>query len=181
MAKDLAQKAAFQRQLGLFYAAWTSTEFMLDYAIGLLLKTPPQQTHLLTSAMEYGRKIRLLVHGLKESDHRNKSTIISCLNYFSGESKRNVFAHSFLISSANAVVFVERGHSTPYHVKAHSFTLDAFTTHVRTFIERSRQFREALDIDVTSQDFRALRAAALSLIRSDSRSHSSGTHPNSKT
>jgi len=98
MATDLAQTPEFQQQLGLFYAAWSSTELMMDYAIGKLLHLRPHQTHLLTSGMDFGRKLRLLLHGYKRGRHKRKNVIIGCLNYFWSE-KRNIFAHSFMITS----------------------------------------------------------------------------------
>ena len=78
--------------------SFADSHTMMDYAIGKLLHLRPHQTHLLTSGMDFGRKLRLLLHGYKRGRHKRKNVIIGCLNYFWSE-KRNIFAHSFMITS----------------------------------------------------------------------------------
>ena len=78
------------------------------------------------------------------------------------------------------MIFIERSASSPYYVKEHPYTQIEFAARVSAFIEKGREFREALGIDVTSQDFRKFRAAALSLIDKDSKSHKPGKQLPSK-
>ncbi len=80
------------------------------------------------------------------------------LNKIQNESKRNVFAHSFLRSTKTTVTFVERTWEGDYKARTHVFTLDEFSDHVRRFQTAARAFAKALQID--DRDFQAFCFAA---------------------
>jgi hypothetical protein len=106
--RNLSQTPIFQRELGRFFGAWTSAEATIDFSIGKLLKITHEESHLITATLEFGRKITLLRSLVSRHRSKNKETIIKCLNTLQNESKRNVFAHSYIGSTKTVVTFIER-------------------------------------------------------------------------
>jgi len=119
--------------LGYFHSMWASLELVLCYGIGKFLKMPDEQCHVVTSGMEFGRKITLLRNVVYRSDDPQKQQIIGVLGKIQNESKRNVFAHSFITSDNNTVTFVERSRGGDYKVTRHEFSLAEFYGHVESF------------------------------------------------
>jgi hypothetical protein len=104
--------------------------------------------------MEFSRKVALLRALVNKSTHKNKASIVGSLNKMQNESKRNVFAHSFLRSDHRTVTFVERTWEGAYKTKKHKFTLAEFQSHVLAFQKAARAFSSALQIDAKDfQDF----------------------------
>jgi hypothetical protein len=157
----LQRDRQFNLMLGMFYSAWTSTDMTIDYAIGRFLEISRKQTHVLTSGMMYGTKIRLLKELVKDSDHENKAEITYALNSLQNESKRNVFAHSYIVGDPNSITFVERTSGGPYSVRTHKFTLIQWNSHVTHFVTISKRLWDALEISPE-----ALEAFALAMVRS---------------
>lgn len=136
----------FLRTYGMFQGAFASAELTIDFAIGKFLKIANRETHLLTSGMEHGRKIRLLAGIVKGSGYKNESTILGALHKIQNESLRNVFAHSYMISTRTTVIFIERHAGGSYRVKKHEFTLPKFTYHVSQFITASNALWKVLEV-----------------------------------
>jgi hypothetical protein len=79
----------------LFQGAWASLELTTDYAIWNFFNVTPEQAHLITSGMMFGRKARLLADLIGRSDHRDKAEILGSFNEVR-TGKRDVFAHSYV-------------------------------------------------------------------------------------
>lgn len=150
----LASRKEFSSYLGLFYVVWSTAEIETSYALGQFLSLPHAETHLVTARMEFSRKVALLRALVTKSTHKNKAAVVGALNKMQNESKRNVFAHSFIRSTHTTVTFVERTWEGTYKTKKHKFTLDEFQSHVLTFQKAARAFGSALQIDAGDfQDF----------------------------
>jgi hypothetical protein len=143
--KDTLQaNDTFLHFLGMFYAAWTSIDMTIDYALGRFLNLPHSEALLLTSGMQFGPKIRLLYEIIRGSDNSNKSALLGALNKLRNESKRNVFAHSYLLSSKTEVMFLERTSGGDFQIKPHIYTLDQWVTHVKAFGDAGSELWTAL-------------------------------------
>ena len=81
---------AFYECFGGFYATWQSVEITMDWTIGQFLGVSYEDTHLITTGMQFGRKAMLLRALVNRSDRKNKGGIIECLSFFVEQSKRNV-------------------------------------------------------------------------------------------
>jgi hypothetical protein len=132
-SKYVALNHAFLAFFGMFHAMWAGVELGLCYGIAKFLKIPPEEAHVLTSGMEFGRKITLLRNVVYRSDDPDKGKITGLLGKIQNESKRNVFAHSFIFSDAKSVTFIERSRGGDYKVMRHEFTLEDFVDHVENF------------------------------------------------
>jgi hypothetical protein len=159
----LVGKPEFQQLLGQFQVRWAALELTTDYAIWKFLKTTPEQTHLITSGMMFGRKARLLADLIGRSDHTNKAAIQGVFNKLRGGNKRDVFAHSYQHSTETTVTFVDRSSGGEYRATEHTFTLAEFKAHVDWITSASREFLVALGAD--SAEFVAFANASLSLER----------------
>jgi hypothetical protein len=143
---DLIFSTDFLKLFGAFHAIWAKTDSTVDCLIGKILKINSHQTHIITSGLEFGRKARLLIELLKVSDHKNKSKLIGFLNKLRNVPKRNVFAHSYILSSRDFVTFIERSGGSDYVVKSHKYTLKEFLEHVHRFAELNLNFGLAANI-----------------------------------
>src|SRR5215813_7771921 len=81
--------------LGMFHGMGNTRDAVVDYALGAFLKTSPEDTHILTAGMEFGKKSRLLIELIKRSDHKKKATLISSLSKIQA-AQRDQIAHSYL-------------------------------------------------------------------------------------
>ena len=144
--KLLAADQRFSLFLGQFYQLWSGVEMLSSLAVGILLNIPDEETHLLTARMEFSRKAGLIRELLQRRTNPKKSEIKSALNKLQNESKRNVFAHSIILSSEHSVTFLERGWQQDYISSKHKFTLVEFTEHVHVFSKAVTDLMEALDI-----------------------------------
>jgi hypothetical protein len=150
MAGPLITDPRFLLFLGSFYASWTAADMTLDFAIGRFMDLPADTTQMLTAGMQYGNKIRILREVIRKGEHKNKAKLLTALNKMQNESKRNVFAHSYLIGSSgpaeffDKVSFVERPPGGEYIVREHEFTLEEWKDHCVDFAEASKDFWDAL-------------------------------------
>ena len=142
--KRLAVGRDFITLTGLFYQAWSACELAIDMAIGQFLKIEPFQTHVLTSGMEFGRKARLLHELVKRSDHKQQGDIMRALNFLRNNALRNVFAHSYTLTTEETVTFLERPPGGQYKVRKHQFTLETYRVHVKETVQAGSDFEEAL-------------------------------------
>jgi hypothetical protein len=136
----------FTLRLGIFHAAWVSIDMTIDFAIGKFLNLAHEDAQILTSGMMYGTKIRILKSLVRKSAHKNKAQIIGSLNKLQNESKRNVFAHSYMASDAVSVTFLERSSGGNYLVTKHRFTKIQWNSHVTNFTLVGKEFWDALDV-----------------------------------
>jgi hypothetical protein len=156
----------FTTWFGTFHGLWLSTELTVDYTICKLLKIPHEEAHLLTAGMEVGRKLRLLEGLLKRSDYKNKDVIIGALRKLQNETKRNVFAHSYLMSDEKTVTFVHRSSGQKYTAEKFVFTMPEFKEHMVSFAQHAQTFWDALEMDKHRADLEAFGAAAMSAANS---------------
>jgi hypothetical protein len=165
----------FNLWFGRFHGAWLSADLTVDYMIGRLLKLRHEQTHRLLAGMETGRKMRILYGLLRDCDLKHRAKALQCLGKLQNESKRNIFAHSFLWSDEHAVTFVNRAGGQKYSAEKHRFTMIRFRMHVAEFLSVGRDFYESLEIDMA--DIQAFGEAAISAASS---SKTSPTPPKAK-
>ena len=145
--RALSHSPKFIKALGAFYMVWQTAELLCDYAIAEFLDIPDEETHLLTAGLEFGRKFRFLGGLVKRSDHPRKSEIIGVLNSLQNKSKRNAFAHSYIIESTDSRVhFLERNAGGVYKPKTHSYTINEFEQHVSMFINYVKELRSLLAV-----------------------------------
>jgi hypothetical protein len=145
--KAFAHHPRFYSHLGWFYAAWTSLDLTIDYAIHKCLKISPEQTHQLVSGMEFGKKVALLRSLLNKSDYENGPQLKGFLTKFTKESLRNVFTHSFIASDHDYVSFVHRtSFQGEYSCTVYKFDPDGFVTHVKKFVQLASDFEKALGL-----------------------------------
>ena len=159
MHRDYSTSQDFHNSLGRFYQVWIAAEFSIDLAIGKFLKISDEQAQQLTATMEFGRKVVFLKALISKSGHKRKDTLNKALNAILNDSKRNIFAHSFLMSTPTSIHFVERSPHGGFTVKVHDFTPATFEQHVSDFVQHAKDFEIALGY---SRDvFEAFGQAAL--------------------
>jgi hypothetical protein len=146
------------KQLGKFHGAWASIDLCLSYGIGKFLKITHEEAHVLTAGMEFGRKATLLRNLVYRSDHPNRAAIIGAVAKLQNEAKRNVFAHSFMVSTPDTVTFVDRSRGGDYSVTTHAYTLPEWTVHVESVAEMGEALYQALG--AIDEDFRDFGEAA---------------------
>ena len=137
---------AFLYHYGMYHGILGSLELVLCYAITELLKVSPETGHVVTSGMELGRKLTLLRNVAYRSDHPQKRRIMSVAGTIQNESKRNVFAHSYITSEKDTVTFVERSRGGDYRVVKHIYTLKEFVAHVQNFVKCASELETLLGI-----------------------------------
>jgi hypothetical protein len=135
----------FAYSLGHFHIAWAGADGLIDFAIGQCLRLSAEETHILTSGRDFGRKVRLLEALLKRGNHKQKSALIGNLRIIS-KSKRNILAHSAILSSDKTVTFLLRDTSGDYKATPHVFTNAAFIKLVRELLDAASAFQAALAV-----------------------------------
>src|SRR5437764_795292 len=78
--EPLVVSGDFLYGLGTFYAGWTFVELLVTWALGKFLSLPHEETHILTSGMEFGKAANLLRQIVGRSDHENRSAILASLD-----------------------------------------------------------------------------------------------------
>jgi hypothetical protein len=159
----LSQDPRFVSYLGVFWGCWASIELTTCYAIGKFLQIPAEETHVLTAGMEFNRMATLLRNLVKRSEHPNKTKILDAINALQNDSKRNIFAHGFILSDATTVTFLERSTRGYYDAEYHKFTLLQFKEHVDRVIRDGTALEQALE--TPSDEFEAFGRAAFSAAR----------------
>lgn len=152
----LALTQPFLTFLGLFYSTWSSIDLTTDYAIFKFLKVTPQQSHLITSGMMFGRKARLLVDLVRHSADPNKARILGPFNKLRGMAKRDVFAHSHVASTLTKVTFIEHATSGEFKAIKHTFTFQQFMDHAMSVSNHATDFYNSLS--VTKEEIEARTA-----------------------
>ncbi len=173
----VSQSIDFLHDLGLFYSIWSNIDLVVDYAITQFLNVSDESGHLLTAGTMFGRKARLLADLVARSDHPQKARILGAINAIRGGSKRDVFAHGYILSNDEIVTFVERKPNDKQSGGIpHSFTLAEFSSHVRKVITSYSELWDALD--KPSDGVKAFAQASLSMSRkSDKSPGKSGASP----
>jgi hypothetical protein len=165
---ELIYRPDFLEKLGRFHAVWATTDVVIDIAVGRFLNLPHEETHLVTAAMEFGRKATLLRGLVARSKHPNKETIMKGLNAIQNASKRNTFAHSYQQSTKDKVIFVERIPHGRFSASKHTFTLPQFRDHVLEVIKAGRYLHDGLGI--TQKEMDDFVEAALNMSKDSSKS-----------
>src|ERR1700722_17381085 len=137
----------FVWSLGAFFAQWATLELVTSYGICKFLKISFEDAHILTSGMEFGRKSMLLRNLAYRSDAPEKGQIIRLLAKIQNESKRNVFAHSFIMSGPQTVTFIDRSRGGDYVATKHTFTVREFFDHVAGFTNHAAALEKCLGLD----------------------------------
>ena len=145
-------KDEFLAALGMFHGAWSDADLTVDYAIGQFLNLQPEQTHLLTSGMMFGRKAQLLAGLIARSDHAQKTELVAALNVLRGEIRRDWIAHAYLMATDDTVTFIHRNVSGEYRVNELTFTLTEFLEHAKKLAEAALQLQKALDLKRDKQE-----------------------------
>jgi hypothetical protein len=105
--KPLAITKEFATTLGYFHSVFATLDLTTDFAIFKLLNVTPNEAHLITSGMMFGRKARLLTDLIGRSNHPNKKELLRAFNAVRGN-KRDVIVHGYLWSKQIRVKFIER-------------------------------------------------------------------------
>jgi hypothetical protein len=95
--------------------------------------------------MEFGRQLTLLRNLAYRSDDPNKGRITTLVAKIQNESKRNVFAHSYITSSTTVLTFIERSRGGDYKVTRHQFTLLEFVDHIQNFVDAAAELETLLE------------------------------------
>lgn len=157
----LSMKNEFLGLVGAFQQAWANAEVAIDLAIRDLLRLTTDEAHLLTAGLEFNRKASLLRSLIGKSDYKKKAQAVKALNTMQNESKRNVFAHSYIASNRTTVSYIERSRGGKYKATEHNFTLLQFAAHTSKFAGASMEFSEALG--QTDAEINAFGKAALAV------------------
>lgn len=168
LAKTMALQKKYLAAMGLFQSSWAAIEVNTDFAIGRMLGVTYYQTHLITSGVMFGRRSRLFVDLLKNSDCPNKPKILEAFNTIRGSSLRDVFAHAYIASGGDTVTFIERPGGHEFRVKHHEFTMDNFIAHVNKIVKAGVNLHNELKIQQSELD--AFAHAAFNPSRSDTKS-----------
>jgi hypothetical protein len=146
LTKQLAQSKEFAVALGLFYINWTKVELLIDCAISVSLNISATQTHLITASIDFGRRAQWLRALIVEKKPKEQGKILRALNSIQNDSKRNVFAHSYLSSGETSVTFVERVPFGRFTIKTHRYDWNGFKAHVDGIANHCAALQEALGI-----------------------------------
>jgi len=167
---------SFLANYGLFHSVFGSLDVAVDLGIGKFLRLTAHETHLLTTGVDFGRRLQLLIGLAEHHNHPNKKAIISALKKIQDEAKRNAFAHSFLSSDETTVTFIYRHRERPLEAKRYKFTGPEFQKHVYAFIEAAQAYQTALG--VTGEEYRDFADAVIKEANSET---TSPVPPSAKT
>lgn len=154
---------AYQQMLEVFHSNWSAIDLYTDFAIYQFLKVTPEQAHLITSGMMFGRKRRLLSDLIKHSSDHRREKLLAAFGAL-GRSKREIITHSYVASSAISVNFLERNISGSFKATTHDFSPQTFHEHVQMVAKAAEVFRDALEI--SQDELNSFVNAALSLNKS---------------
>jgi hypothetical protein len=161
----------FYRTIGKFHVLWASADLSIDFAIGKFLELPPEDTHLLTAGMLYGRKLRLLSDLIKRNktlDEKTRTKFLQSIKLLLG-AKRDVITHSYIWSSGTEVKFyLRKAGGEKFTVQESRFTRTEFNEHAKRFEDAALRFDNALG--ASPKELSDFANAALSLDRKSNRS-----------
>src|SRR5262245_41976369 len=131
----------FYAALGMFYAAWSRTDLVIDCAIWKAGTETPTEVHKRVAALKFKDKCKHFRGLLRVSTFENIDEIETLLTLIADHAKRNEFAHSFLASDGDSVAFIYRRSSKKagYEVTQAKATREQFLQHVDTFLNMSRE------------------------------------------
>ena len=158
---QLGLSREFAVSLGLFYINWAKVELTVDFAIGKFLKIVPNQTHLITASIDFGRRAQWLRALINESDMAHKTRAVTALNAIQNDSKRNAFAHSYISNANEKVIFVERVPFGKFMIKAHTFDWASFKAHVDDIADHAISLQGALG--ASEDDLNGFAQAAINM------------------
>jgi hypothetical protein len=166
-ANPYGESASYLQLLGIFHSNWSAIDLYTDFAIYQFLHVTPQQAHLITSGMMFGRKARLLADLIKHSDDPRKPKLLESFNKIRA-AKRDIIAHSYVGSDALSVWYLERNTSGPFKAEVHSYSAERLRGYVQGIANAASDFYNALGVERAEID--AFANAALSLNRKSSTS-----------
>ena len=105
--------------LGAFYLIWAAFEHTVELSIAYLANLDYGHANLLLHGVSFTRKASILKSLLTSIDQNHPA--ISIVSTISNESKRNLFAHSFITQSEGMIVFNKRDSKNKYKHKHHPF------------------------------------------------------------
>jgi hypothetical protein len=104
----MADRTILYSLIGLYFVHWSSLELALDIGITKLSGVPASESLEKTKKLPVSRKISMLRHLAKDTDHPEQTKIISILDRLPKESIRNVIAHCYMRFGLDSVVFIQR-------------------------------------------------------------------------
>ena len=158
----MVKHASYLQLLGIFHSNWSAMDLYTDFAIYNFLHVTPQQAHLITSGMVFGRKARLLDDLIRNSDDGRKQKLLEAFNKIRA-AKRDIIAHSYVASDALSVRYLERNTSGPFKAEVHSYSAKTLHAHVQGIANAASDFYNALGVEDAELD--TFANAALSLNR----------------
>jgi hypothetical protein len=156
----LAKNAQYLQNLGVFHSNWSAIDLYTDFAIFQFLKVTPEQAHLITSGMMFGRKARLLDDLIRHSNDQRKPKLLEAFNKIRA-AKRDIISHSYVKSDALSVTFLEKNTSGTFKAKPHTYSANEFYAHVKTAADAATAFLSALECN--QDDINAFAEAAINL------------------
>jgi hypothetical protein len=158
----MVNHASYLQLIGIFHSNWSAIDLYTDFAIYQFLRVTPQQAHLITSGMVFGRKARLLDDLIRLSNDPRKPKILEAFKKIRA-AKRDIIAHSYVASDAVSVRYLERNTSGPFKAEIHSYSAEKLQCHVQDIADAAGEFYNALGVEGAELD--AFVNAALSLNR----------------
>jgi hypothetical protein len=157
----LALNPQFHLLLGRFYFVWSIAELETSLLLGKMLSMTNDETHAVTTKMPFNVKANLIRALLKQRKPDNAKAILTALNKIQNNSKRNVFAHSIMMSTNDTVVFIDRSMQNGLTSDITEFTLPSFLKHVDDFVLAVQKFGKAHGM--SQDEIHAFASAAHSL------------------
>lgn len=136
----------FSHNMGVFYSNWARLECLMDCSIGKLLNLSHKRTHVITTYIDFGKKAQWLRELIKDSDLPTKEQALAALNAIQNDSKRNVFAHSYVWVDGEVITFIEKNPHGGIQAKIHPFTMSALSDHVKNILEHGQALEQAMGI-----------------------------------
>lgn len=154
--------AGFHELLGQFHCIWLMFDVTLDYSIGHFLGIDREETHILVSGLEFGRKLRLLVELLKRSDHPKKDLLVECIGKLQA-AKRDYITHSYIASNTTNVSFIYRSRGE-FKSGRLEFHIDEFAAHVAGVVLATQLYQR--NLGASGEEIDAFAIAVLNMSKS---------------
>jgi hypothetical protein len=134
-----ANTPEFYAALGCFYAAWSRTDLAIDCAVWKATGTETEeQTHKRVAGMKFSDKCKHFRSLVDTGKFQYGDKVKDLLVQIEKHSMRNVFAHSFLASDEQSVMFIHRqSRRGKYEALGYKFARDQFFDHVQNFVQLS--------------------------------------------
>jgi hypothetical protein len=132
----------FHKLLGQFHGMWLQLDPVLDYSIGYFLSIPPEDTHIITAGMEFGKKLRILIDLIQRYPDPKKAELIKHLRILKG-SKREFITHAYVASNKTHVRFISRSRGGEYKATELTFSIQEFRDHVIKIVRAAIAYENA--------------------------------------